>query len=139
MCLGPDCSDVVDVAEKAKISDVSPLVQYARRYRSRIERIRLTGQECLDRSAALAEQLMCLHEGPHAFVIEQASDKGNREWSRRLRQRDERVSVDTGAGDERNGFLPQAERRHHGVVVGVLNKHRGVRPLEQPTKERSRK
>ena len=40
-----------------------------------------------NRKTALREQLMRAHERPHAFVVEQASDKGNRERSGWLRQR----------------------------------------------------
>ena len=40
-------------------------------------------------------------------------------------------------GNERNGFLPQTERRYDSVVVGVLDEHRGRWPPEQPAEKAS--
>ena len=92
--LGPNVANVANVAKKLDAFQLAPFHQLRFWNAGGVRRIGIAGNQQPERTAALSQQPMRRDQGRHALVMQQSSDKCDRDWLVRLGQRLQIFSID---------------------------------------------
>src|SRR5262249_47267941 len=98
-------------------------------------RVRVAADMETDRLTSSRQDFVRRDQRAYALVVEQTPDKADRYWTVGLRKRSPNLDVHPAAGDQKNPGGIDAQNRHLGAVVGVLNQPRRLLAFQQSAQE----
>ena len=132
MDLGPQRVDVIDMAEKREARSLLPFDDCLVRDRGGIGGVGFAGDQHVDPPAATCPQRVRRDQHRQALVGQQAADKADGDWRRRLGHRSQCIGVDPGAGYLRDFVAAHPKRLQGCAVVRILHQDRSKLSIEQP-------